>query len=854
MSEQYAVITGADMNQVDRTWVSEGLKTFESGGKISLTAIGRRDYKQEIIGSFKQGSGGRSYRYYSFNNLKNAQKDASVDQYRVPVYGVRGTSDISRAIGYACVYISSCRDMAGLDFYSHVFGSRYLTEEEIRTSADPVSLTEQEPVMPKLSVSPRNRETAYAIVESLSRAQERDTNSKLLIVIDNAETESMELLKDVYLLLPGKMRLNYGFATNLTVKMYEELFRQQSLPIQLLTMDSEVYRGSIDRIRTLDPLLCVLDLNSLQPGTVDPGISRQLDRFLEKGINRKNDLLFAFAEQQVIRKHNNVPSMQFYPEMLEKYLEGGGLWWKNPTLDRMEAVREAYEEQQILMDDDEIRQEAVGSFYFHMLPEKDYADEIAYMQLGKETGALTGDLSSKAEKCLSFVRDKLKYGKILKAVETAIREMNKKRDSEISKLEEDHKEEVRRLKDDSDAQKDKIYNQQKKNDELTRKNSELEAQNRKLKDDLGNYTSQGWGKSPYERLKNDYDSLQEKYQKERNETEDLEQKAGRGKILTIVFGALFGLTAVGAIGYALAVVKPEQNRQKQEIERLQATIETEQELAESRESRISALETELTRQEESARQQESSLSSDKERLESELEEARNLLVISESEKNTPAETLAQSSNGYTDANGDFRDDITGAEIAPADSDGDGYDDRTGWYIDVHKRKSNGLIEGDAGPIRKVTESAEEGAEPALIGTIQDESVKKLYTLRTSGAISAFDVNGDWIDDISKAEIQKPEEGYHSETGWLVNWVDHDSYGEAEEVLSVCNGMDDSLNLPVCDYSKIPVLVPAARETEAAAGAGNAAQEGAAAGEADAAQVQAAAGDANAALAGAETAS
>ena len=240
----------------------------------------------------------------------------------------------------------------------------------------------------------------------------------------------------------------------------------------------------------------------------------------------------------------------------------------------------------------------------------------------------------------------------------------------------------------------------------------------------------------------------------------------------------------------------------------EAEAETEKENARQQ---ISSLESELEQRSsevEALNQKASSLESEKESLTSEIAALQAQISsqndAEETENETEQDLLVLDgiySNGFTDANGDFVDDILGIPINPADNNEDGYDDNTGWYIDSSKRDNSGLVRDSSEQVVYSRKTLDESGN--LIPTIQDEYTKRLFELAQSGTISCYDANGDWLDDRNGSSIDRPESDYHQETGWLNGWMDNDKDGK----------MDDESERAICDYKIVLSLIAAGSGTD-----------------------------------------
>lgn len=415
---RYAIrLTHTDRNQRQSVQVTD-----DYYGLMQKHQINGDAFSGEIESIFLSSSGRRSHFFFSANIKKylyGFDRDGRSGQ--LPVYGVKGMMpEISRASNY--VELMSCdqEELRDNGFEENIFQASYIAEEEtldIRTAEDLESIGRIRIEQDMGYYSEQFHGLAIRLLEQIWAELEKNPATLIIIVMPDAENASLPLLREMYRLMPFKLRNSMGFITNVGDKDLEQI-SVGSLPIHIATQDSETvsyggqYRFSVTHIHaerltetaadlaeTRSRLLCELDERIENDGIA---CTRILD----------------YAENEVMRR-KNISSVSFreYEEIL-KLAEGFVPWWEDGSIDSPEKLVKICKDQSWLWEDEKSRGTAIWFLHTKILNNNDLCYKIAKLA--------TDDNISGKEELLLYLETELGLGNWLSAIEAAAKEFDKK--------------------------------------------------------------------------------------------------------------------------------------------------------------------------------------------------------------------------------------------------------------------------------------------------------------------------------------------------------------------------------------------------------------------------------------------
>ena len=391
----------------------------------------KRAFIHHTDGVFVNGSQNRGYVFYA--RAWSSGMSIREEEKRVPVFGLKeNPKHVERTLNHYCYYICSQEELSGPAFFSHVFGSTYISAKEGTELANPQERLATEPQKVTLEWKKTGQEAALLVAEKLWEVQEQSPENRLLVLMEHADTESMKLLEQVYLLLPPQLRIQTGFATNISYGMekkddLQNLFEAERLPIYLMTMEKARYSGAEPKCGV--PVQ-VFDLTEALKKTPEPSKRRKTLEMLSGIVSEKTDICLGFAEQQVLEQTGKVISFWLYQQIVDKLCSEDLYWWKKEGLDTIWQVKELFAKQKLLMDYEPLYREALYYFYTTMMEQAPYADEVN--QMLRHT-------TERDQEMFEFLRDALHYGSEMDASRRLIEELDQEKQQEVNQT---RKEEV----------------------------------------------------------------------------------------------------------------------------------------------------------------------------------------------------------------------------------------------------------------------------------------------------------------------------------------------------------------------------------------------------------------------------
>lgn len=326
--------------------------------------------KTDLYGIFQSSNRSNFFMDFWYKKYAGNHKGCT---FRMPVYGVKGHSrKISRMLNYSEIFFGSEEGMNAEAFGDLIFGTRYIREEETVTDTAPLVEEAQENAVSR-SIASEDAETVCKVLEKLWEAQETSPDTRFIILMEDAENKSMELLRELYLMLPNRLRLQMGFQTNITQADLNQIRNNNGLPIYVLTAE----RKDFKELTEAYPFpIVIYDMTQVDAYTYDEDRLKLL-RDLARKMDGRTVTKLSYAERKVIEtKEGIASSFKYYREVVTEMDNDRLYWWKNKEIASISELTEALRDQKELMGNQELLDESLLAFFKQMIPEGTYAEQI----------------------------------------------------------------------------------------------------------------------------------------------------------------------------------------------------------------------------------------------------------------------------------------------------------------------------------------------------------------------------------------------------------------------------------------------------------------------------------------------
>ena len=326
--------------------------------------------KTDLYGIFQSSNRSNFFMDFWYKKYAGNQKGCT---FRMPVYGVKGHSGkISRMLNYSEIFFGSEEGMNAEAFGDLIFGTKYIREEETVTDTAPLVEEAQGNAVSR-SIASEDAEAVCKVLEKLWEAQETSPDTRFIILMEDAENKSMELLRELYLMLPNRLRLQMGFQTNITQADLNQIRNNNGLPIYVLTAE----RKDFKELTEAYPFpIVIYDMTQADAYTYDEDRLKLL-RDLARKTDGKTITKLSYAERKVIEtKEGIASSFKYYREVVTEMDNDRLYWWKNKEIASIGELTEALKDQKELMGNQELLDESLLAFFKQMIPEGTYAEQI----------------------------------------------------------------------------------------------------------------------------------------------------------------------------------------------------------------------------------------------------------------------------------------------------------------------------------------------------------------------------------------------------------------------------------------------------------------------------------------------
>lgn len=445
-------------------------------------------FAQDLNGWCINGSNNRCYFYMSMNyrnKAYNTNKKGKIP-YVFLTYGVKGLDAISRDMKYVNQYLQKLDEMQSSKFIDYVFGTDYIRQEEPQNLVSNAEVIERlQNRIKTVSHEVEDTELVCRVLERIWAAREQDAKTRIILVLekDDIEKKSMDILRQLYLLMPQRLRIQTGFAANVNIGDLD-MISQNALPMYILTADEETVNNlSSEYLRGLQFPVEFIETKAIDLYPCDEKRLKLLKSHSEN-YSEITEYCMAYAERKAMEQNKqDYSSFRIYEEILRLTYTAELYWWNDKSLTTIQEICEKHMDQLDIMEIPQIKNEAMRRFYTEYIPEGDYAAQILE--------AVCDPNYPEREMILNCLRKQLFYGKEIDAIaayaqkrdqeradliEANSRAEREKLDAQEKQLLSEKEQEIQILNQDHDAAiEDKVKEIQR----LTEEKEQLQQENEK---------------------------------------------------------------------------------------------------------------------------------------------------------------------------------------------------------------------------------------------------------------------------------------------------------------------------------------------------------------------------------------
>lgn len=467
MEHKYGKLVWTDEDDIERAYKAVGIEGFLE----DMEAADAEQVIEQITRVFMYNGARRGRIFYNGSFQRYDRTDGPL---RLPVYGVKGVHREKSISHYAHWYINKEADLLGEFFFNIIFDNCFRTEEEYRTLKKPEDIFRKEPECIVSKADIWHKSLALQIAEKLWTELVSDPSTRFVIVLPQnreggndsekrAEEESLDILRQVYLLIPQKLRLTLGFATCVTPEEMINLAEREDLPIHVFTTDGGMdlavlenagYNYHIFKIDKKDDY--VYDKEKL-------GFLEELLKYDAKGWLEQ---LLDKSEEEYLQKHGKAIDFGAYGAILDPIVVS---WYDKDKQNNLFGLLKYREEQEGILSCGDLERERKYFFLSEILPQKDYGCQLARNMVAHAIGSAEGQNEKQDahhDDMVEQISKKLGLGFLVDSIECVSK--NWKRH---------HKKTIRKVE---DGKKEKEEELRKLNELLTKKSMQLAELEKKI--------------------------------------------------------------------------------------------------------------------------------------------------------------------------------------------------------------------------------------------------------------------------------------------------------------------------------------------------------------------------------------
>ena len=607
MGNQQGTAVYVNDQQYQRSANTDGLRTFF--GEMRLNKDG--EFLDNIKYVFQNGSQNRSYFYA---NIRYKDYSSSYERglsYMMPFYGVKGRikAITARVSMYTELLVCKEEELAGMGFTDRIFGTEYMRDSEgvAESKQEVIAIMQRDKIPVRHTIGEKDRELACKVTSKLWEAQEKDPSTRFIILLNRAQERSMDLLQNIYMLLPHELRLLLGFETNVTEKDLKVIQEQKGFPIYVLTAEA----GETFDTDSYSFPVVIYDLSKCDEYEYDEEKLKLL-RAVADEMDDLDAVLLDYSEKKVLEsKNERYSSFANYGEYVSN-MNNVDYWWRSADITSVEELKSLYDDQKELLNNDNLKKEAINEFLVNILPQDKWSDQLAEIAVNEDY--------ERRKELLKFLSDELYQKTQINALTkacaalnlktaAALEEKDKQYNSQIIKLQEEHGRELQEEKKKISSLKAENKTSQEKLARAEQENEKLGKNNRALRRKLDEIDQSG-------------------IRDNRGKVKELKESLRNMRIVTAICAVLL----VGALAFAV-VSMSSTSRLKSQIADTKQQLQSETKKAEDANEKIAELEEQI------------------DQLEVQLEEERERKETEQPQDNDQQTTAEETPGGQPDENG-----------------------------------------------------------------------------------------------------------------------------------------------------------------------------------------------------------
>ena len=465
MEQKYGKLVWTDdENDWQGSYVKEGTEKF----LLNMGVDRAKEVIEEITNVF-MGNGDMRGRI--FYNRKYQSFRAAEGPLRLPVYGVKGKHDGEKSrANYTHWYVEKEQNLLGECFFREIFGNYFGTEEEYRLLKKPEEMFEKR-VEDRYITREENVQDIpiVYIMERLWEALEQNPSNRIVIVLSkriasedaekSAEEESMNILRQIYRMIPQRLRLTLGFATCVTPAEIISLVENENLPIHIFTTEIDSDLTKLNN-RVFSYHVIRIDEEDLHANNETR--QKWLEKLLEFKAKDQLEELLNRSEAGYLEREKKEVNFGAYEAILDPIIIP---WYEKEKNGDLLDLLKYRKEQETVLTYGNLEKERMIFFLGQVLPDKEYWRELVQVIYSYHS------MPQNENNDIDEIKEKLGLGYLIDAIqetwkyaENHYAEKLKKEEEQIKNLSEDLKSkesEISRLNKEIDLHQSEITQLQK---------------------------------------------------------------------------------------------------------------------------------------------------------------------------------------------------------------------------------------------------------------------------------------------------------------------------------------------------------------------------------------------------------
>lgn len=415
MGRQYGKLIRTDEQDIQNSYEdAELLEYISSKGSNRAERL-----VNDVTSAFMNNAQLRGNLFFDLHFLPYANSSMKDIRFRMPVFGIKGKHASKSISNYAHWYISEEAELGGKSFFQQIFGTEFVSEEEFRKAERPDELLRAAAHPVDMGIRAKDRQLIFHITEKLWAALEQDVTARFVIVLPAVRSKepdgqnchevtapedmSMEILRQVYLLIPQKLRFTIGFATCVTPAEMRNLTEDKNLAVHVFTTDST---SDLDTLEEARYPHVIFRIDEHEKYDYDPQKINVLEELYGYSDSEGTlERLLDYAEKKSVGQ-DDVLSFGEYGKIAEYALRP---WYKKGESQDLLGALKCREEYDELLTCSKLEKRWKSEFLGEVLPNGDYAAQLVHLIYDPDIKDLDGVMRKLSEKLgLGYLIDTVK--------------------------------------------------------------------------------------------------------------------------------------------------------------------------------------------------------------------------------------------------------------------------------------------------------------------------------------------------------------------------------------------------------------------------------------------------------------